>query len=655
MNAAAPMVVSTRSRAAVTFRDMTPSRARVTHCARSAARVALPVLLAACASATRRATPAVRDETAPEVAAGLPAVAPADGPLAIRIVYPSANALVGARDSSFVLGSVGTGRASLRIDGAPVRVHPNGAFIAWIAMPSGDSAAWHLVASADRDTARMVLPVRLPAPRPALPDTGRLVVDSGSVTPRTRLSLRPDEMVRVSVRAPANASVWVQLDSARQPLASEGARPDSVPGGTPVAGRFIGDPRLWTTEVPARALARPAQLLIARGADTLRLPLVPVDIVDPAVRRWAIVGADSGTVSDTDRVVVARPAPAATYAWFLLPGTRLETTGHVEGFTRVRFDQRLEAWMDDADVRALPTGGAAPRRTVGAITVLPARDWADIVLPVGERPAYLVEEQGRTLVLTLYGTTIVPGLIRYLDNDTLVRHIVWEQVASDRARLTIHLSSPPFGYLVFWDRGSVVLRIRRPPPVDNRRPLRGLTITVDAGHPPAGATGPTGLYEGDAVLPVAQRVQALLQERGATVVMTRVTLAPVPLGERPIVARRANAHALVSIHLNASPDGVNPIRENGTSVLYFHPQAEPLAREIQRSLVRRFGTRDLGVHYQNIALGRQTWMPSVLTEGLFVILPDQEAAMRTVEGRELYARGIVEGLERYFRALGQRP
>ena len=90
-------------------------------------------------------------------------------------------------------------------------------------------------------------------------------------------------------------------------------------------------------------------------------------------------------------------------------------------------------------------------------------------------------------------------------------------------------------------------------------------------------------------------------------------------------------------------------------MLYFHPQAEPLAREIQRSLVRRFGTRDLGVHYQNIALGRQTWMPSVLTEGLFVIMPEQEAAMRSAEGRELYARGIVEGLERFFRSAGQRP
>lgn len=649
--------MSTRARASVSFRDMRTFPSRVARTVRVALRAALPFSAAACASAARRPSPVVSTESeAPiVVAAGLPAVAPAEGALAIRVVYPGAGASVSARDSNFVLGSVGTGRASLHVNGTAVRVYPNGAFIAWLAVPAGDAPAYELVAVAGADTARLTVPVRVPPPRQALPDTGRLVVDSGSVVPRARMALRPDELVRVSVRAPANASVWVQLDSARRALVSEGARPEPASGGSPIAGRFLGDPRLWTTEVPARSLARAAPLVVARGADTVRLALPAVEIVDPAVRQWALAGADSSAVSDTDRVVVARPAPAGTYAWFLLPGTRLETTGHVDGFTRVRFDQRLEAWMDDDALRALPPGGAAPRRVIGAVSVVSAPEWVDVVLPVGERPPYLVEEQGRTLVLTLYGTTIAPGLIRYLENDTLVRHIVWEQTASDRARLTIHLSAPPFGYLVFWDRGSVVLRIRRPPVIEGRRPLRGLTIAVDAGHPPAGTTGPTGLYEGDAVLPVARRVQELLQERGATVVMTRTTPAPVPLTDRPIVARRANAHALVSIHLNASPDGVNPIRENGTSVLYFHPQAEPLARAIQRALVRQFGTRDLGVHYQNIALGRQTWMPSVLTEGLFLIMPEQEAAMRTAEGRERYARGIVEGLERYFRALGDRP
>jgi N-acetylmuramoyl-L-alanine amidase len=154
-----------------------------------------------------------------------------------------------------------------------------------------------------------------------------------------------------------------------------------------------------------------------------------------------------------------------------------------------------------------------------------------------------------------------------------------------------------------------------------------------------------------AVLPVAERVRDLLQQRGATVLMTRTTADPVGLGARPVVARRANAHAFVSVHLNALPDGVNPFTANGTSTLFFHQHSEPLARAVQVELVRRLGLRDIGIHYQNLAVARPPWVPAVLTEGLFLMLPEQEAAMRAPEGRERYARAIVDGLETYFRGL----
>jgi N-acetylmuramoyl-L-alanine amidase len=50
----------------------------------------------------------------------------------------------------------------------------------------------------------------------------------------------------------------------------------------------------------------------------------------------------------------------------------------------------------------------------------------------------------------------------------------------------------------------------------------------------------------------------------------------------------------------------------------------------------------------DLALVRGTWLPSVLTEGLFMILPDQEAALRTVEGRRLYAAAILDGVREFL-------
>jgi N-acetylmuramoyl-L-alanine amidase len=38
----------------------------------------------------------------------------------------------------------------------------------------------------------------------------------------------------------------------------------------------------------------------------------------------------------------------------------------------------------------------------------------------------------------------------------------------------------------------------------------------------------------------------------------------------------------------------------------------------------------------------------VLTEGLFMTLPDQEAALRSTEGQRLYAQAVVDGLRAYL-------
>ena len=591
----------------------------------------------------------------PDVPLGrLPEVPLVEGPLAIRIQYPDSGAAIGAIDSNFIHGTVHNGRATLTINGAPVAVQPNGSFIAYLPVPDPMKPLYELVASVGADTVRLTHPVRIAMRRTVFAATGAPFVDSASVSPRgASLALRSEEPVRVSVRAAADARVWVQWDKEQHPLVNGATGPgpdvgDSVPDAAPA--RYLGSSERWSRDLPARIFQRGPTLFVARGVDTARFRLATVELTDLGLPVWGMLGADSSTMSDTDRVVVARAGPAGGYAWFFIPGTVVEVTGRSGDFTRVRLDGALEVWVNSEDIGLMPQGYPSPRRSVSSMQIVPAPGWVDISIPTAERPPHSVEVRDRALVLTLYGTTITPGLVRYLENDTLVRNIVWEQEATDRARLTIHLSSPPFGYLAMWERGSFVLRVRRPPVIDAGSPLRGLTIVVDPGHPPAGATGPTGLYEGDAVLPVGLRLRELLTARGATVVMTRTELGPVALESRPVTARRADAHALLSIHLNALPDGVNPFRANGASVLFFHPHAEPLARLVQRELIRQFGIRDLGIHFQNVALARPTWMPAILAEGLFIMMPEQEAAIRNPAGQEAYARALADGVEAFFRA-----
>ena len=74
--------------------------------------------------------------TRPPDVVGPPPVPEVAGSLAIDVVYPRAGSLITARDSNFIFGSVGNGNALLTINGRDVPVQPNGAFIAWLAVPA---------------------------------------------------------------------------------------------------------------------------------------------------------------------------------------------------------------------------------------------------------------------------------------------------------------------------------------------------------------------------------------------------------------------------------------------------------------------------------------------------------------------------------------
>jgi len=623
------------------------------HRPESRAIVAWLLASVAVAGACARATSATSATVAGPggTVSALPPVPLVDGPLAVSVVYPPANAVIQSRDSNFIFGTVGSGRATLTINGVAVPVIPNGSFLAYLPVPPASAPQYAIVAARGADTARAVHEVRLLPPRLVLADTGRLVVDSASVSPRGLRIARPDERVRVSIRAPRNATVAVRLvDGSEQPLVNASRSLDSlrVPATSDV------DPYAWSTDVAAAALAGGATLVVSRFPDSARFTIRDVTVDDPTRPRWVRL-TGGGAVPDTDRVTILRPVPNGTYKWLLLPGTTLEATGRVGDMVRVRLDAGLEAWAAASDVTELPAGTSGPRRTAGNARVVTSAQWVDVVIPTGAPPAFEIREEGTTLVAILYGVQANTDIINYVGGDSLVRRVRWYQETSDRARFEIDLSRAPYGYLPMWNRGAFTLRIRRPPAIDDARPLRGLTIVVNAGHPPAGSTGPTGLYEPVPTLAISQRLKTILEGRGARVVMTRTTAEPLALAIRPVLARQAGAHAFVSIHLNALPDGVNPFTAHGTGSYYFHPSSEPLAREVQRGMVRRMGLSDLGVFYDNLSDLRHPWMPSVLCEGAFIMIPEQEAALRTPEFQERYALGVADGLEAYFRALGHRP
>ncbi|MGH7535303.1 MAG: N-acetylmuramoyl-L-alanine amidase family protein, partial [Gemmatimonadales bacterium] len=613
------------------------------------------------------------------------------------MIYPPAGSAVEVRDSSFLFGSAGTGDARVTINGRAVRVWPNGAWLAWLPFPP-DSVMHFLVdARTDTDSAALDLEVRRahgerlvcqPGQGEVCRVPGALWVDSLSLSPSGRLWWPRDEYVTLAARASEGARLQVRLaDGTVIPLVARSQAhevpaairafdrdPANLPNGVEadryqgvLRGRATGpDPGpVLAPGMPPVALAvLSTTLTVAPAPDSSLAVLEAIRDGDTVRVRWPLQIAlldslpvvaelddDTAGTGTTDSLTVGRANPGGSYHWFFPTGTRVRVSGRANDDLRIRLSPEAQAWIPAADAQPLPPGVPAPRGVVGSLSLTSAADRVTLRLPLGQRIPFQVLQSEHSLDLKLYSAVGGVDWIRYLATDRLVEKIRWVQTADNETTISVALSRPVWGYRTRWERGDLLLEVRRPPPIDPANPLRDRLIAVDPGHPPAGATGPTGLREAEANLGVALELRRLLETAGSRVLMTRTSDTAIDLYPRVALAEREGAELLVSVHNNALPDGVNPLTNNGTSVYYNQPQSVLLAREVQAALVRRLGLRDLGIGLGDLALVRGTWMPSVLTEGLFMIMPDQEAALRTIEGRRQYAAGIVEGIRRF---LGER-
>jgi N-acetylmuramoyl-L-alanine amidase len=605
----------------------------------------------------------------------LPPVPVVKGPIDIKVIYPSPGDRVEARDSSFIFGSAGTGDASVTVNGQPVIVWPNGAWIGWIALPP-DSVMQLAISARNAVDSITVSFEAHRATRFVPPDSG-VWVDAGSISPQGRIWWPAGEYLALSVRAAAGAEVRAVLpDGQVIPFVTDPGY-DDVSWGirafdrdtTHLVGPLKSD--RYVATVRARSLGRYIGPVVGAGPTILPTP-VPIPDTLPVIEAilgrdtvravWPIrialldslpllvqLDDDTARSGQTDGITVGRAVPGGTYHWFFPTGTRALVSGRINNDLRLQLSRTAQSWIPVADAQPLPAGMPPLVSVVGSTTLTPMPDRVSFRIPMSQRVPFEVNETEHGLELKLYSAVGDVNWIRYGGTDPLVRTIAWNQPAADEVTVSFDLTQPVWGYRTRWQQNDLILEIKRPPAIDATRPFRGLRIEVDPGHPPLGATGPTGLREADANLAVALILRDLLQQAGAEVIMTRTTDVPVDLYPRVKLADSLNVDLLVSIHNNALPDGVNPFTNNGTSVFYNHPQSVPLAMAVQRALVQSMGLRDLGVGRGDLALVRPTWMPAILCEGLFMMMPDQESALRQPEGQRLYAQGVFNGIQEFLR------
>ena len=202
------------------------------------------------------------------------------------------------------------------------------------------------------------------------------------------------------------------------------------------------------------------------------------------------------------------------------------------------------------------------------------------------------------------------------------------------------------------EEGESGLRLTAVQGSAHTQPVRPETFTVviDPGH---GGESPGAWYEGvsekDIDLAVSLKLEALLEELGYQVVMTRSSDVSIGLYERADLANAAGADLFVSIHANAAEG-----RPDYQGIFtYYHPTSSRgarLAQAIQGPLCEATGGIDRGIRSADFVVLRETSMCAVLVEMGFMSSPEELARLLDDAYQDQLAWGIAEGIIRYLNA-----
>lgn len=176
-------------------------------------------------------------------------------------------------------------------------------------------------------------------------------------------------------------------------------------------------------------------------------------------------------------------------------------------------------------------------------------------------------------------------------------------------------------------------------------------IFLDSGHggKDGGAQG-NGLSEKTLNLAIVKKIAQKLQTyNGVEVLLSRDTDKYLSLAERTNMANKWGADILISVHINSAPDpsanGFESFIYNGTVSQKTIALQNVLHEEIMRQIA---GVRDRGKKRGNLHMVRESAMPAILTENLFIVNRADSERLKSEQFLDRLATGHVIGLEKFL-------
>ena len=176
-------------------------------------------------------------------------------------------------------------------------------------------------------------------------------------------------------------------------------------------------------------------------------------------------------------------------------------------------------------------------------------------------------------------------------------------------------------------------------------------VVINAGHGEhdSGAVG-NGLKEKDVTLNIAKRIRTTLKGYDVKVVMTRTTDKYHSLSEIASITNRNHADLFVSVHINSGGGtGFESYIYNGNVQCKTHD----FQNNIHGNIMNQLNVRDRGKKHANFAVLRNTKIPAILTENLFIDTKSDANKLKSSKELDNIAQGHANGILETFGLIKQ--
>lgn len=306
----------------------------------------------------------------------------------------------------------------------------------------------------------------------------------------------------------------------------------------------------------------------------------------------------------------------------------------------------------------LITQPAANQITSITITPRTAQNCTEVNFKAAVNALYKIESEQGQLRFTLYDTSNACQPV-WADNPLFSDIQITDLPDEGAVQYVFSIKPDAFvnGYYVEYREGYIVLGLKQPPQLTGAD-LQGAVILLDAGHggSDGGASGPpssAGPLEKNINLVITNYAKAYLENRGATVIMTRSDDSELSLAGRVSLILEHKPDLSISIHTNSIAETADYTSIKGLRSYYTYGTAKSAVDFITQRVSQYAGMNQTTPQVSNLALTRIENTPALLLENAFISSPTDYEMMIQSEYQQRFGEAVGQAAAEYILSIAR--